>query len=262
MENIINRINVLFAGCVLAALTLGACDEEAGEGAQANQVEEAGVITPSALGLGDDWIPLEQGLWTRANERGEQEFAGIGEAGKLHAIASLEDAEADLRRSITGDASEEVEAQLAELDRIITDLRSSQEPISVDEIELRCSSAIVALADAYPIACGVGAKASASYSGCWYSGKVETYAQVACGYESKTAKCGPKSGNPVSCSSATTITGPVSCSSYAYAKVNAPNANVRDHNYTRGSCQSPPTTTVSTIDPPDCLPPAVNCHVP
>lgn len=259
MKIISQRINVVLAGCLSGVLALGGCDEDIADG-QAHEVASEGRITPASLGLGDDWFALEPGLWTRSDAAGEQEFVGIGEAGKLHAIASLEEAEADLRRSFTGEASEETQSQLLELGGIITELRSSQEPAPESDVQLRCSSSVSAFADAYPIACGVGAKASASYSGCGYLGTVRTYAQAGCGYENKTHQCGPKTGNPVSCLSTTTSTGPAPCSSYAYAEITAPNANlyVWDQNTTRGACQPPPTTTI--VPDPDCPPHAQNCQ--
>ncbi|MFY0537831.1 hypothetical protein [Nannocystis pusilla] len=53
-----------------------------------------------------------------------------------------------------------------------------------------------------------------------------TFAQVKCGYVNDQTTCGPKPGNPVSCSSTKTMTGPGPCYSYAYVEVKAPNANV------------------------------------
>ncbi|MEZ4447869.1 MAG: hypothetical protein R3B09_00230 [Nannocystaceae bacterium] len=54
-------------------------------------------ITPTELGLGDGWSEVEPGLWTRPDEDGGQQFAGIGEPGRQHAIASLEVVEDELR---------------------------------------------------------------------------------------------------------------------------------------------------------------------
>ncbi|MFZ6181250.1 hypothetical protein [Nannocystis pusilla] len=255
MRSIRKKFTAFFAGCALGTMALGGCDDAA-ESDRALEAAGEALSTPAELGLGDDWIALEPGLWTRADEDGGQAFLGIGDAGKLHAIASLEDVERDLRASAEA-SSEETQARLAELDGILSDLRTSEAPPPSDGVELRCSSSISASADAYPIACGVGAKALGSYSGCGYTGRVTTFAQVKCGYVTDTTMCGPKSGNPASCSSAKTTTGPASCYSYAYVEIKAPNANVFfwDENYTRGACPPPP----PPYEPPCNAPPGVHC---
>lgn len=259
MRSIRKNFTALLAGCALGTMTLGACDEAADAEPTLDAAGEA-LSTPAELGLGDDWIALEPGLWTRADEDGGQALLGLGEAGKLHAIASLEEVERELRGSSEA-SSAEAQARLAELDGILTDLRTSELPEPAGEVELRCSPSVSASADAYPIACGVAAKASGSYSGCSYTGTVRTYAHVKCGYVTDTTTCGPKSGNPVSCSSTKTMTGSSSCYSYAYVEVKAPNANVffMDENYTRGACTPPPPPYEPPYDPPCNAPPGVYC---
>lgn len=227
--------------CLLATFALGACDEPVAA------VDEAPVVTPAELGLGTDWTEVEAGLWTRPDAHGEPTFVGIGEAGQLHALASLERAEEELQRALLTDEREETRAQLEQLDALITDLRTTD--ITPDgDPTLRCAPPAVALAaDAYSSSCGVSAKASALYSHCTNSGRIISYAQVTCGAETKTHQCGYKYGKAVSCAASASIVGPAPCNSYAFAEISAPSvyAYVWDENFVRGTCSSPP-------PPPSC----------
>lgn len=219
------------------------------------------LITPAELGLGDDWTELEPGLWSRGGADGGPEFIGIGEPGRLHALARLERVEEELLQLLAHEEREDTRAELEELDELITDLRTSEPPPQGPEVEPRCNPSISAGADAYTIPCGVAAKASASWSHCSYSGTVRSYAQAGCGYELVTHQCGPKSGKSVSCSSQTSITGPAPCRSFAWAEIAAPYTYVYvwDENTTRGSCNAtpPPPSTEPCGGP---CPAGKSCH--
>lgn len=233
--------------CLLATFALGGCDEPIAV------VGNESTITPVELGLGDDWTEVEAGLWAH-DVAGERMFVGIGEAGQQHALAGLERAEEDLQRALVADEREETRAQLEQLDAIITDLRATDTTPNGDPT-LRCTPTVGASADAYPSLCGVSAKASASYSHCASSGSVRSYAQVTCGYETKTHQCGYKSGTTVSCAATASIVGASPCKSYSYAQISAPNVHVYvwDENVVRGTCTPPP--------PPQCdCPSGKSCH--
>lgn len=221
-----------------SAVLLPACGEALQPPDAAEETEAS--VTPAELGLGDDWHPVEPGLWTRNDREGEPQFVGIGDAGRLHAIASLEVVEEELRGAAEASESDEARAQLAELDELITELRMSEIAAPADP-QLRCTPSVSASVDAAPSPCGVTAKATASYSQCSIFGTVKTYALAACGFETKTHQCGPKYGNPVSCSSQVSIVGPSPCKSYTYAQISAPAASVYiwDENFQRGSCSGP-----------------------
>lgn len=243
--------------CSLLGLTLvGACDDVPIDPATGDDP----VATPESLGLGDDWTELEPGLWARTDGDGEQNFLGLGEVGRLHVLAGLEIVEDDLLRDLAARDSDETQARLAELDQLIGDLRTSSPPLLPDEVELRCSPTIKVSVDAYPVACGVAAKASDSYSHCSYSGTVWSYAQASCGYNTVTHQCGPKSGQSVACNSQISITGPSACKSKAFAQIVAPGVDIYvwDENTTRGACGSLPPGS----PPPDCpFFPQAECQV-
>lgn len=229
-----------------AALALPACSDDQAPDNSAVETSDS-VVTPAELGMGDDWIKLEAGLWTRADDEGEQQFIGIGEPGRAYAIASLEEVVADLETMLAAADSEDTRQQIAEFDAYITELRVSEVP-SVPEVAPRCPPSLSVIIDAYPSYCGVSAKASASYSHCSNWGTVRTIAQASCGYESKSSTCGPKNGSPVSCSSTVSITGPTPCKSYASAQINANGVYVFqvDENYLRGSCSDSGGTSVGS----------------
>ncbi|MCY0987161.1 hypothetical protein OV203_08500 [Nannocystis sp. ILAH1] len=230
--------NLITTAAFAALAALPACDDPS----IAEPGETTELATPAELGLGAGWTELQPGLWTRGGEDGGQEFAGIGEPGRAHAVASLESVEEQLRQRLFDEERADTRMMLEELDALITELRATEIPISADDVELRCSPAVSAVADAYPISCGVAAKATASYSGCGPVARVRTYAQAGCGAEIKTHQCGYKTGNPVSCSSQMTFTGAAPCYSYALSEVSAPNTWIYlwDENSERGSCYQPP----------------------
>ena len=74
--------------CALTSMMTVACSESADPEVVANSTEIT--FSPAELGLGDDWSELEPGLWSRIDGDGDEQFLGIGEAGKVHALASLE----------------------------------------------------------------------------------------------------------------------------------------------------------------------------
>jgi hypothetical protein len=236
MPNLIrNIIHPLTLTLTISALALSACEDDQIFNQSAAELSES-VITPAELGMGDDWTEVEPGIWTRVDTDGEEHSLGIGEAGRLHSIASLESVEADLKAMLAIEDREETRLEIEEIDALITDLRVS-EASTTPEGSFRCSPSLSASAEAKPSQCGATAKAFAYYSGCNW-GTVRTYAQAACGYESKSHSCGPKTGNPVSCSSMVSITGPNPCSSYGWAQINAPGVYVfvEQKNYQRGTC--------------------------
>ncbi len=71
----------------IVALTLGmsgifgACDTNEPE-AQPEVVAEASeqVLTPAELGYGDDWVELDDGVWTRIDDDGHQTVLGSFDA--------------------------------------------------------------------------------------------------------------------------------------------------------------------------------------
>lgn len=229
--------------CCALALGLAACDDDEVVDVPTQEASEA-AITPAGLGMGDDWIEVEPGLWTRADVEGNQQFVGLGELGRLHAITSLEEVGAELEQLLAVEEREEVRRQLEELDAYITELRVSEPPPPA-EVSPRCAPSLSTSVDAYPSSCGVSAKASASYSHCSNWGTVRTFAQATCGYETKSHTCGPKNGSPVSCSSNVSIVGQGPCKSYASAQINAPSVYIfqYDENFQRGACSDPGGTT-------------------
>jgi hypothetical protein len=234
-----NTIRTFISTLALAsAVLLPACGEALQPPDAAEETEPT--VTPAELGLGNDWRPVEPGLWARNDREGDPQFVGIGDAGRLHAIASLEVAEEELQSAAEASESEEARAQLAELDELITELRMSEIAAPADP-ELRCTPTVSASVDASPSSCGVTAKATASYSQCSSLGTVKTYAQATCGVETKTHVCGPKQANPSFCNSQVSIVGPSPCKSFAYTHISAPSVYVYiwDENLQRGSCSGP-----------------------
>lgn len=219
-----------------SALALPACDDDQSFNQPAAEASES-VITPAELGMGGGWREVEPGIWTHIDAEGEEHSVGIGEAGRLHAIASLEEVEDDLKAILEVEEREETRLQLEELDAYITELRASEAPM-LPEVSVRCSPTMSASVNAYPSSCGVSAEASSSYSNCSGWGTVRAYALATCGYESKSHTCGPKTGSPVSCSSMVSIVGPGPCKSYASAQINAAGVYVfvKDENFQRGTC--------------------------
>lgn len=263
MDKLHRTIITSISFCALAAATIGACVEPVAVelGAESN---EADGPTPASLGLGDDWLALEPGLWTRVDSDGDAKYLGIGAEGKTHALASLLDVAQDLEERLADAPSDEAQAQLAELHAFIVDVRDTPEPeAAAEETTFRCSFNVSAYADAYPITCGAGATASASYSHPCGStkGTVKTYATATCGYITKTDQCGPHTNDPVSCSSTASQTGNGPCNSYAQAQiygVSGVNVYIWDNNGTRGTCgpSTPPPP------PPPCGPCSYgkSCH--
>lgn len=233
-------VRFLFA-TMFGAVVLGACDDTPTANGEV-EADEATIVTPAGLGLGDGWTELEPGLWTRNGTDGGKEFVGIGEPGRQHALASLEAVEDGLRQILLLEEREETRAQLKELDALIAELSATEIPLPADDLELRCSPAVTAAPDAYSTPCGVAATSTASWSHCSHTGTVRAYAQAGCGSEIKTHQCGPKTNNPASCTAQMSITGPAPCRSYAYAQINAPDVYVFvwDENLQRGTCSAPP----------------------
>lgn len=232
-----NRIRSLTMYTV-AAMLLGACDEETAQDLATTPAEasEESAFTPEALGLGDDWVEDQPGLWTLVDEHGDQKFLGIGDAGRAHAIRSLEAVEAELEQDLVQQNNED---ELDELRGFIAAVNEA--PASdLDEPMPRCSFDVSASVDAKPIACGASASASASFAHpCGTTqGTVQTYAKASCGYITNTQACGPKKADPAECASTTSITGPGPCSSYGFAKVTGPGVYlyIWDQNDLRGAC--------------------------
>lgn len=231
MNDITRNLTLILACALLGAGCTPDLDLEA---ADANG--EA-VVTPAGLGLGDDWIAVDDGLWTRVDSAGEQEFVGIGEAGTVHAIASLETIEEQLARVLATAPGDQTREQLDEVRGIIQDLRSSPLTTDAEQVTSRCSVNVSGSAYAQPIACGVSASASASFSNTCDTktlATIRTFVSATCNDETKTSSCGPRIGNPVSCNSSTSILGSGSCSSYASAQF--PGAFIWKENYQKGAC--------------------------
>lgn len=231
-----------------AFLLVAACDDiDHGDQAPPGLAEEdaQGVAddppaaSPEALGLGDGWVAVEPGLWALYDDQGDRKLLGLGEAGKVHALASLLEAEAELERSLTEHDSPDARDSLAELQGFIAAV-DADAARDADEPTFRCSFSVQGVADAYPIACGAGANASASYAHPCGStaGTVKTYASASCNYQSKTHQCGPYAADPAACSSSTSITGAGPCSSYSFAQITGSGVNVYiwDQNSQRGAC--------------------------
>lgn len=227
----------------VAAMCLGACDEDASPDVTPTRAEahDEDAITPEALGLGDQWIADEPGLWTLDDDQGGRMFLGIGEAGRVHALRSLAALEAELERDLAEqDRGDEMDA-LTELRGFMAAVGEAP-AIDSDEEEptLRCSFSVAALVDAKPIACGAAANANANFAHpCGTTqGTVQTYAKATCGYITNTQSCGPKTADPAACASSTSITGGGPCSSYGFAKVTGPGVSlyIWDQNDLRGSC--------------------------
>ncbi|MBL9104777.1 MAG: hypothetical protein JNL82_27785 [Myxococcales bacterium] len=243
-------------GWISAALLLVvACDDAyqgdqeppglAAEDAQ-DVVDESSAASPEALGLGEGWIAVEPGLWALYDDQGDRKLLGIGEAGRVHALASLGEAEAELEQRLAERDSADARESLAELRGLIAAV-AAEEAEEAEEPSFRCSFSVQGLADAYPITCGAAAKSSASYAHPCGStvGTVKTYASASCGYQTKTHQCGPYAADPASCSSTSSITGAGPCSSYSFAQITGSGINVYiwDQNSQRGACGGGTTTT-------------------
>lgn len=238
-------LTLLLASC---ALLTGACDPDFDrDSADAAVVAHDEAVTPASLGLGDGWLPLQEGLWTRADAAGEQEYAAIGEAGTPHAIAKLEEVEAELELALEIEPSDENREHLDELRARITDLSVSPLVVDSDEVSLRCHVSNTGTAVAKPIACGVSATATAGYDNTCTPGakSLSTYALAKCNGETKTHSCG-RTGNPINCFSSVSITGSAPC--YSYASFQIPGITVWKDNSTRGACNDGTTTSNNTTN--------------
>lgn len=259
------RSMTLFAIGAITIGTIGACDEETMQDDGFTQVEasDESVVSPAELGLGDEWIAVEPGLWTLTDDQGERKFLGIGEAGKAHALASLAGIKEELEQSLAEQDSDNEREKLGELEAVITGVREGRASAIEEEPTLRCSFNVDAFVDAHPIACGVRALATANFAHpCGTTkGTVQTYASASCGNVTKTHQCGPYSADPASCASETSITGPSPCSSYSFAKITGPNVYlyIWDQNNVRGQCGGGGSST--TLPYPDQCPGVnVECH--
>lgn len=239
MKTNLTRSLTMYAVAAMCLGPLGACDEEMAQDLATTLAEasEKSAITPEALGLDDGWVEDRPGLWTLVDDHGEQKFLGIGDDGRAHAIRSLEAVEAELEQDI---AQQDNDVKLDELRGFIAAV--SEAPASdLDEGPmLRCSFDVSALVDAKPIACGASATATATFAHpCGTTqGTVQTYAKASCGYITNTQACGPKTADPATCASTTSITGPGPCSSYGFAKITGPGVYlyIWDQNDLRGAC--------------------------
>jgi hypothetical protein len=259
------RSMTLFAIGAVTIVTIGACDEETMQDQGLTRVEasDESVVSPAELGLGDEWIAVEPGLWTLIDDQGERKFLGIGEDGKDHALASLAGVKEALEQSLAERDSDSEREKLGELEAIIAGVREGRASAPEEEQTLRCSFDVGAFVDAHPIACGVRALATANFAHpCGTTkGTVQTYASASCGNVTKTHQCGPYSADPASCASETSITGPSSCSSFSFAKITGPNVYlyIWDQNNVRGYCGGGGSST--TLPYPDQCPGVnVECH--
>lgn len=239
-------------------LAVGGCGDDLAREARSSAPEA--IDTPAELGFGDDWYPVEDGLWTRLDESGEQEFLGLGAAGKAHALAGLEAVEAQLAVQAAEDDTEEARRQLAEIQDFIAEYRTAPVAEPSEDAAPRCSLVLKHTVSAYPIPCGVAASASVEYSHPCSSVQetVKTYTKATCGYSTTTHQCGPKTGNPVSCSSYSQITGPAPCDSYALAQTNY--YATWKANTTRGACYSDPGGTGGNTGLCGTCPSGKDCH--
>ncbi len=227
MQNTIKNLTTILVSWTFLC---GACDQETAP----DVAPDAESVTPAQFGLGDDWVPLEEGLWTRFDAAGEQEFAALGEAGKLHAIASLEQIEMEIARALKG--SEEREPLVA-IRELISSLQTVQRTEEEDATTLRCSSIAIGSAFAQPIPCAVSASASAKYSNnCGSTGTISTYAGAICDNELVVDDSCNRTGKSVSCSSSASLSG-IQCTSYAYMTI--PGASLWKVNYVKGICGTP-----------------------
>jgi len=209
----------------------GACDSEIAP----NVAPDTESVTPAHLGLGDGWVSLEEGLWTRLDAAGEQEFAALGEAGKLHAIASLEEIETKIAHTLEGSQDR---APLVAVRDLISDLQTVPMTEEEEATTLRCSSIASASAFAQPIPCGVSASSSAKYSNtCGSMGTISSYAAAICDNELVVDQSCNQTGKTVSCSSSASLIGGVQCTSYAYVTI--PGASLWKVNYNKGICGTP-----------------------
>lgn len=148
----------------------------------------------------------------------------------------------ELEERLADAPGDEAQARLGELHAFIAEIRDTPESEeAADDLTFRCSFNVSAYADAFPITCGAGASASASFSHPCGStkGTVKTYAEASCSHITKTHQCGPLTNDPASCYSSTSQTGNGPCSSYAYAQiygVSGVNLYVWDNNNQRGAC--------------------------
>lgn len=228
MRNIRSQFVTILISC---AFLFGACDSES----VPDVAPEAESSTPAQAGFGDGWVFVEEGLWTRLDEAGGQEFAALGEAGKPHAIANLEQIEAEFARVSEVANNDETRASLVELQGLISGLRAR--PVSEDDdaTTLRCSSIAFGSASAQPSPCGVSANASAGYSNtCGAAGTISAWAGAICDNEFAAGDSCSRTGKSVSCSVSAILNGGNQCTSYAYVEV--PGASLWKVNYAKGVC--------------------------
>jgi len=216
-----------------SALALTGCDD--GQGGSTPESLPT-LLTPAELGLGDGWTEQDQGLWSRIDADGQEEFVGIGASGKLHGLANLQKIEESLQIAAEANGDETSRAQLAEIRALIVDIENFEVADPTQDAQPRCTLSLNHYVNAGPQACGVTANASVNYSYPCSTAQetVYTYTYAKCGVVTTTHSCGYRTGNPVNCSSASAMTGVAPCESSAYAQSNY--YSTWKDNDTRGSC--------------------------
>lgn len=210
------KIHTAIAALTLSALVAApACDVESAPEPAAN--------IPELLGLGDDWYPIAEGVWARDEADGTVRHLGVGEAGRRHTVAAMEEVGALIRDTYESDPSPANEAALHAFQREFDRLqRPGDDSVEDLLVNLRsCIKSATASADVTPVTAGIKASSSSNFRNTCDSEKkyVSSYAYTQANYQSKTDSCYPPSGVNVTCSSSVTSYGGTNC--YGYAEASA-----------------------------------------
>lgn len=240
------KLHPAIAILTLSALVAApACDVESAPEPAAN--------IPELLGLGDDWYPVAEDVWARDEADGTVRHLGIGEAGRRHTVAAMEEVGALIRDTYESDPSPENEAALRAFQRELDRLQRPGDE-SIDEllVNLRsCVKSTTVNLDVTPVQGGIKAAAGANFRNTCDAEKrfVSTYAYTQANHQSKTDQCYPPSGLNVTCSSTVTSYGSTNC--YGYAEAVVGGIYTYKVGYTCGATPPPP---------PPYEPPPPNCN--
>lgn len=232
-----------------ALVAVLACDVET--------APDAGANIPELLGLGDDWYPLSEGVWAHDEEDGTVRHLGIGEAGRRHTLAAMEDVGALLQDTYESDPSPENREALRtfqlELDRL-----QRRDVADIDELLVNfrsCIKSATGSAQVVAVQGGIKATASANFRNTCDSQtkSASSYAYTQANYQGKSHWCNPPAGLNVACSSTVTSYGSSDC--YGWAEWSAAGLYGSKFGYTCGATQPPP---YPYPPPPDC-PPYTTC---
>ncbi len=202
---------------------------------------------PSLLGLGDDWTPIEDGVWERYLDDGTTQHLGLGAGGKRAALAALAEVGERLNASQAADPTPEHADQIREHAARVAEVAA--EPVEdIDGLLVRLRGCVLSTSvSVFAGSANPGAKATASagyFNNCdGVTATVRTYALASVGYNQTTHSCGPKTGLSVSCSSSTSLYGTSNCYSHAEASISRGSVFVWQDSWSCGSGSGYPSST-------------------